>query len=77
MNTIEQEWSTYRLKVVPLDASNYQVIESRRSYYAGAGAIIRLLQAVNIHASPVMDREIEILRRDIDQFRAEVTAGRA
>jgi hypothetical protein len=77
MNAILESWQAYRLKVIPLDASNYQLIESRRAYFAGAGAVVRLLQALNITASPTLDRELEVLRRDVEQFRAEVTAGRA
>jgi hypothetical protein len=77
MNQLEQDWKTYRLSVVPLDASNYQVIESRRAYFAGAGAVVRLLQALNLTGSPALDRELDLLRRDVEQFRADVTAGRA
>jgi hypothetical protein len=77
MNQLEQDWKTYRLSVVPLDASSYQVIESRRAYFAGAGAVVRLLQALHITDSPALDRELDLLRRDVEQFRADVTAGRA
>jgi len=77
MNALEDAWRTYRLQVVPLDASSYQVIESRRAYFAGAGAVVRLLQALNLTASPALDRELDALRREVEVFRAEVTAGRA
>lgn len=77
MNQIEQQWQAYRFKVVPLDASNYQVIESRRAYFAGAGAIVKTLQGINITASPALDRELDDLRREVEIFRAEVSAGRA
>ena len=77
MNALDEQWKTYRLKVVPLDASSYQVIESRRAYFAGAGAVVRLLQALKISTSPTLDRELDVLRLEVERFRAEVTAGRA
>jgi hypothetical protein len=76
MNAVQSEWETYRLKVVPLDASSYQVIESRRAYFAGAGAVVRMLLALNI-SDAQLTRELDTLRRAVDQFRAEVSAGRA
>lgn len=77
MNQIRQDWDEYRLHVVPLDASNHQLIETRRAYFAGAGAVIRLLQALSIEGSSRLDRELDTLRREVETFRAEVTAGRA
>jgi hypothetical protein len=77
MKVLDDQWHAYRLKVVPLDASSYQVIESRRAYFAGAGAVVRLLLALNLSASPRLDRELEALRLEVERFRADVTAGRA
>jgi hypothetical protein len=77
MNDLDDAWKTYRLKVVPLDASSYQATETRRAYFAGAGAVVRLLQALQIEGAPRLDRELDALRLEVERFRAEVTAGRA
>lgn len=76
MNEIEQNWQEYRLKVIPLNASSLQVAESRRCYFAGAGAVVRHVQGLNL-AVPVLTKELHEMRIDVEQFRAEVRAGRA
>lgn len=79
MNEISGDWSTYRLTVVPLDAPNRQVVECRRAYFAGAGAIVRMLQHLlaSSPSMPVVERELESLRAEIERFRADVRADRA
>lgn len=77
MNDIEQNWQEYRLKVIPLNASSLQVAETRRAYFAGAGAVVRMLQALNIPGVPALDRELHAMRTDVEDFRAAVSAGRA
>jgi hypothetical protein len=77
MNDIGEAWHAYRLQVVPLNAPEVQVVECRRAYYAGAGAIVRMLQTSEITAAPALVRDLDALRVEVERFRADVTAGRA
>ncbi len=38
--SMQEAWHDYRTKVVPPTASPVQVIECRRAFYAGAGALM-------------------------------------
>lgn len=77
-NPIRDAYDDYRLRVVPLDAGNYQVIETRRAYFAGAGAVVKLLLASpNLALAPLLARELDALREEVERFRAEVRADRA
>lgn len=40
MNIIEQVFNSYRRQVIPADASEEQIVETKRGFYAGAMAVI-------------------------------------
>ena len=42
MNTIKEQWDSFRMLVVPADASEVQLQETRRAFYAGAEAMMRI-----------------------------------
>ena len=50
MKRLEQEWLSYRAKVIPAGAGEVQVEESRRAFYAGAaslyGVVMNMLDPV-------------------------------
>ena len=47
--TVDEEWRTYRNKVLPKGCPDTQVIECRRAFYAGAWALFNLqLRVVNL-----------------------------
>ncbi len=75
-NEIEQAWLDYRMKVVPLDAPVHQVVESRRAYFAGAAAVVKLAAAAG-GMSPYTARALGSFRRECERFQAEVASGRA
>lgn len=76
MNALNEEWKNYRLRVIPLDASAYQAAETQRAYFAGAGAVLKLLLAVGGFFGH-QNKAIEDLRLEVERFRADVAAGRA
>lgn len=78
MNAIEERWKDHRFRAIPLDASEIQVIESRRVYFAGAGAVLDLItHTIGTAASPALRSQLGELRQEVDRFRQEVLAGRA
>ncbi len=77
MNEIEQVWKEYRWRVVPLDATEYQVIESRRAFYAGAAGLIKMALHSTSKSQAEAARDMSSLRKECERFQAEVAAGRA
>lgn len=77
MNDIEQKWKDYRFAVVPLDAPEVQTIESKRAYYAGAAAVIKMALHFTGQTQAEAQRNMQKLRQECERFQAEVVAGRA
>jgi hypothetical protein len=48
---IREQWETYRL-IIPRDASKAQLIETRRAFYAGAGALFELVTNLSEGSEP-------------------------
>ena len=76
--TMAQEWAEYRSKVVPMNAHQTQVIETRRAFYSGAFAL--LVQFIQMSADDISDddgaEQIERWRRELDGvLRAMTRAG--
>lgn len=44
--TIAEEWRHYETATMPRDACSTQVIETRRAFYAGAIAMLNMVQGV-------------------------------
>ncbi len=44
--TVAEEWRSYEAKVIPPGASTIQITETRRAFYAGAFALLTMLQGV-------------------------------
>lgn len=77
MNEIEDRWKTYRLKVIPLDAPDFQVVEMRRCYYAGAQAVVDMAMRSTAQGQIQAAREMRGFKDEIERFRADVRADRA
>jgi hypothetical protein len=77
VNDIEQKWTDYRLRVIPLNAPDFQKIECRRAYYAGAAAVIQMALHFTGQTAQEASRNMQKLRMECERYQAEVTAGRA
>lgn len=42
MNTIQSEWEHFQKIVIPEDASQTQIIEMKKAFYAGAMSLMRM-----------------------------------
>lgn len=78
MNTIKEKWEDYQRKVVPKAASENQVIETRRAFYAGAFVMFSLValtseQAINEDVGAAF---LEGLRQECLAFSDTVAKGR-
>ena len=70
MNTIQSNWEDFRKKVVPQNASNIQIAEMRKAFYAGAYAAISIM--VKIGAEDVSEEAgveiLETLKNECELF---------
>ena len=77
MNTVQEQWELFLDQVVPPNATEIQVIEMRRSFYAGVGAMLRIQR--NIHNSTASkEAKIVMLEEICDecvQFASNVIKG--
>jgi hypothetical protein len=77
---IEGEFLSYRVYVIPKDAPNIQIIESRRAFYAGAqsmlGTLLRLL-GPGTEPSQADLALMDQIKAELDDFNARVAGGRA
>lgn len=79
MGKIASQFESYREKVIPREASETQVRETRRAFYAGAQAMMTICKAVG--TDHVSEAEGEQILEDADQelrrFCEDVIEGRA
>ncbi len=79
MNELYERWRTYTTQVIPNDAPEVQRIECRRAYYAGAQAIADMMERLesDLVLPAQRRRELAEFVKEIRQFQADVSAGRA
>ncbi|MES2341684.1 MAG: hypothetical protein V4597_08400 [Pseudomonadota bacterium] len=75
-NDVDQAWDEYRRRVVPLDAPAMQVVETRRAFYAGAAALVKMAAKAG-GMTPYQARLLAAFQREIERFQAQVESGRA
>lgn len=79
MNTIQEQWLLFLKLVVPKDAAPYQQQEMRRSFYAGAEAMMRIQFSIS-DPSISDDAAVQILeglRQELTIFAQQVKQGKA
>ncbi len=76
---IEVQWDSYRRDVVPVNAPDIQVRESKRAFYAGAQALMTVCKAISTERVSVEEgaRILDQAERELLQFKEEVLEGRA
>jgi hypothetical protein len=80
MNIIESQWESYRLQVLPVDASRTQVRETKRAFFAGAAgvmAIMRNLAAAESFSDDVAEQILIEADTALREFNQLVFKGRA
>ena len=79
MNTVLTEWDSFAKAVLPVDVHPIQRTEMRHTFYAGARAMLTLVnqvapEEVSENAGVLM---LELLAMELDNFNDDVKAGRA
>lgn len=78
-NRLQEEWQSYRRKVLPAAAPPVQVQECRRAFYAGAMAAFAIYHAIGDDAISE-DEGVQILsdlQDELDEFPKLVREGKA
>jgi hypothetical protein len=80
MTTVQAAWESYRRKVIPIAASDTQVQETRRAFYAGAQMLLQaILQGLTPGREPQRADEHLLAGIDLElkRFAESVQNGRA
>ena len=65
IHTIQEGFQSYRAEVMPAEAGENQVIETRRAFYAGAHVVLNMLVDVDSDKERAL-RLFELLSESID-----------
>jgi hypothetical protein len=79
-DVIGAAWRDFRLKVIPLDAPQVQVQESRRAFYAGANALLVGIIGMLDPGDDVTTKDLagmDALAAELEQFARDILEGHA
>lgn len=68
-----EEWNSFRANVIPVNASEIQITEMRRAFYAGAVATF----AMQKKAAGDIPEMLEDLLDELSQYHRDVKEGKA
>lgn len=74
-NWIERSWQSYRRMVVPADAGDVQINETRQAFFAGASILFTaLIHGVSEgpEVQPADEQLMADLQREIDEFGQQI-----
>lgn len=67
MNTIQQYWETYKEAVLPKDASETQIEETKRGFYAGGWSVLTIMTRVIADQNISEEAGIQMLQGLLDE----------
>lgn len=68
MNTIHDEWEKFCKEVIPKEASKVQYYEMKRSFYAGAYALLGIMWHVGDKSEEAGIQILEGIRQEIEDY---------
>ena len=77
---VEHEWISYRMAVIPDNATSGQLQECRRAFYAGASSLLAVLMSVFDEDREPTKRDmqtISLVDAELRRFAGQVRAGLA
>lgn len=77
---IAAKWVSYRDRVLPLRASDVQIIETRRGFYAGALALLEIMMTSLDPGTDPTDadlRKMDDIEEELKDFVEDVKRGRS
>lgn len=77
--TMKALWESYRI-VLPANASPTQIIETRRAFYAGAGALLAAILASLTPGPEPQEADLAMMdsvHAELTQFAKDISEGKA
>lgn len=74
------QWELFLKMIVPKDAERNQVVETRRAFYAGAEAVMRIMKEIGDRPEIDEDRGVKVLEsmdQELREFGRAIAEGRA
>lgn len=68
MKTLVDEWESRQNEVLPHDAPDIQVTETKRAFYAGARSLLHLMQIAGSKRHIEAMEFIESVNRELNEF---------
>ncbi len=75
---IAREWDAYRRHVLPANAGDVQVDETRKGFYAGAHTLLVLILKHLSGSDDVEDADLDLMddiKQELDEYAASVMSG--
>jgi hypothetical protein len=75
---IEKAWLSYHSAVIPRDAPEVQIVESRRAFYAGAHSLLTTILGILEPGAEATEgdlRTMDLIQAELLRFNAQVKAG--
>jgi hypothetical protein len=70
MNLIATEWLSYMDKVIPKGASNIQILECKRAFYAGAYSFyVNALELAEAYSEKIAEEKIANMAKELSEFK--------
>lgn len=76
MNTVQEQWSSFRTSVIPNDATPIQLQEMRRSFYAGVASMIYLQHTLSKYQEDTALIMLEAIYEECRTFGNDVRNNR-
>jgi len=68
MNTLQEQWESYRDTVISPDAGKTQLMETEQGFYAGAVATMHLMQTFSDSPEDIAIELTEGLHQELNMF---------
>lgn len=75
MKRIEAEWQSYKTMVVPPDAEEVQLKETRKAFYAGAVGLFDILMSQQGAGEQHYFQLLDDIKEELEQFKNMITQG--
>ena len=77
MNTVQAQWESFLAQALPSGAHPVQIQEMRRSFYAGAAAMLQLASTASELSEDAGAAVLESLLLELNEFGNAVLRGEA
>jgi len=77
LKVIETYWQMYRESAIHKDAGDWQISETKKAFYSGAGTMFRFITSETLTDAPeVIDEalKLDVVENELAEYAAEIDA---